>query len=319
MQGGHGTEGAGNNSDSTPMAGTKPLTESFDQSQRGVLDILLVIDNSGSMRTIIDKVKQNLPNLLKHVEDSNWQIVATGTQVLDCVSSIITKQTPDYANQYKTIVDQGIHGLSEWYFLKAIDSLHSNALTKASVGNLWKCANTSTWLRDNSSIAIIIVADQWNECKSSYYYYSGDDGLVDILAKDPLYEKCNSSDLANVLKAMRPKGNTKVYGLLPDSKTWERYKDRDSGVSSIFATSGLVTDASYAPIFQNISKHVQDILEDVFVLSHVPVGKVEVKVNSNVVSPDLYTVRADSKQLVFDKQYIPSAGDKINVSYRYKP
>ena len=305
--------------DSTPkpIAGSEAITETFDQSQRGVLDILLVLDNSGSMGLIIAKVMENLPDLLTHIDASNWQIAVTGTKVLDCVSSRITKQTPDYEEKYRALVNQGVSSNGEWYFLKAIDSLRSNILTRGSVGNLWQCANVNPWLRENSSIAVIIVADQHNEC---FGYHDADDVVsLSVLDTDPLYKKCKSSDLANALQEMRPKGNAKVYGLLPSPATWEAHKDKDPGVSSIFAASGLVADASYAPIFQNISENVQDILEDVFVLSHVSVGEVKVEVDGNEVSSTLYTIRADSKQLVFDKQYVPTAGQKIKVSYRYMP
>ena len=56
-------------------------TDRFDQHQKGVLDILLVIDNSGSMSARQHKLARDLPALLSYVSDSDWQVAVIGTKL----------------------------------------------------------------------------------------------------------------------------------------------------------------------------------------------------------------------------------------------
>lgn len=283
------------------MIGNKSITDKFNQNQRGVLDILLVIDNTGSMKYVQEKLKSNLPDLLTHISNSDWQIAVTGTKISNCLSERITKKTPDFEKIYSELVNLGASGNGEYHFLKAMDGLKG----------LCDSSNVS-WLRESSSIAVVIVTDQYNEC---HIYQDGDDSGV-LLPDTTL---CESSDLKALLAEMRPKGNAQVYGLLPSIGEWEKYIEQDPEVGDIFKAYGSVEDDSYDSTLQDISKHVFDTLEDVFTLSHIPAGSVAVKVNDNDVDESLYTIEADSNLLRFDEGYVPTSGSDIEVSYSYFP
>lgn len=283
----------------TGKVGNKNTTDKFNQSQRGVLDILLIIDNTGSMQDEQIKLKSNLPDLLTHVSKSDWQIAITGTKIGNCLSERITKQTPNFEQRYGELVNLGAVGNGEFHFLKAIDGLKG------------KCKNDKvSWLRKNSSIAILIVTDQHNECHG--HQDGSDDGM-----QLPVGALCKSSDLKALLKEMRPKGNAQVYGLLPHINEWKIHVGQDPDVVDIFKVYGSVTDSSYNSTLQEISKHVLNTLEDVFTLSHTPAGNVEVKVNNNDVDASLYTIEEKSNLIRFDKGYVPTAGSDIEVSYSY--
>ena len=128
-------------------------TDEFSQEHKGVLDILLVIDNSSSMGNEQDKLSHNLPDLLKHVSGSDWQIAVIGTKINDCLSERITKATPNYQNKYRNLIKLGAQGDGEYHFYQARQGLQG------------KCqSTTSKWLRQESSIAVLIVSDQFNEC-----------------------------------------------------------------------------------------------------------------------------------------------------------
>ena len=285
------------------MIGNQSTTDKLNQSQRGVLDILLVIDNSGSMRSVQEKLQSNLPDLLTHISNSDWQIAVTGTKLGDCLSARITKETPDFEQRYRELVNVGYTGNGEFHFSKAIDGLKG----ECSSGKV-------SWLRKSSSIAVVIITDQHNEC---YGYQDGDDSGA--LPETGLL--CKSSDLKALLAEVRPKGNAQVYGLLPDMDVqenwWERFIAQDPGVVDIFKAYGSVTDSSYDSTLQDISKHVFDTLEDVFILSYVPAGDVAVKVNGNDVDGSLYTIETDGNLIRFDKGYVPTSGSEIEVSYSY--
>ena len=280
------------------MVGDASKTDTFNQNQRGILDILLVIDNSGSMQSVQDKLRTNLPDLLTHISKSDWQIAVTGTKVGDCLSTRITKKTTNFEQKYSELVNLGATGNGEYHFLKAIDGLKGSC----SGGNV-------SWLRKNSSIAVVIVTDQYNEC---HEYNDGGDGIA--LPSDAL---CKSSDVKALLAEMRPKGNAQVYGLLPPIGAWQQFITQDPGVVDIFKVHGSVAADSYDTTLQDISKYVLDTLEDVFTLSHVPVSDVKVIVNDNSVDASLYTIEKDSKIIRFDKGYVPSSKSNIEVSYRY--
>ena len=282
------------------MVGDKNTTDKFDQNQRGVLDILLVIDNTGSMQFVQEKLRSNLPDLLTHLSKSDWQIAVTGTKISNCVSARITKKTPDFEKRYSELVNVGAFGNGEYHFLKAIDGLKG----RCDSGNM-------SWLRKSSSIAVVIVTDQLNECHDGYQ--DGDD--YGVLLPDTAL--CKSSDLKALLAEMRPKGNAQVYGLLPSISKWKRYIAQDPEVIDIFKAYGSVMDDSYDSTLQDISKHVFATLENVFTLSHVPAGNVAVKVNDNVVDGSLYTIEADGNLIRFDKGYVPTSGSDIEVSYSY--
>ena len=277
------------------MIGNKSTTDKFNQNQRGVLDILLVIDGSGSMNDEQNKLKSNLLDLLTHISDSDWQIAVTSTGQTSCLSDRITKETPDFEQKYSELVNVGTSVNGEYHFLKAMDGLKG----RCDGGNV-------SWLRKGSSIAVIIVTDENNECHG--YEESG---------ALPVTALCKSSDLKALLAEMRPKGNAQVYGLLPSMDEWKQNINKDPGVVDIFKVHGSITDSSYDATLRDISKHVFATLEDVFVLSHIPAGNVSVKVNDNVVDGSLYTIEADSNLIRFDKGYVPTSGSDVEVSYSY--
>ncbi len=275
------------------MIGNKSTTDKFNQNQRGVLDILLVIDGSGSMNDEQNKLKSNLLDLLTHISDSDWQIAVTSTGQTSCLSDRITKETPDFEQKYSELVNVGTSVNGEYHFLKAMDGLKG----RCDGGNV-------SWLRKGSSIAVIIVTDENNECHG--YEESG---------ALPVTALCKSSDLKALLAEMRPKGNAQVYGLLPSMDEWKQNINKDPGVVDIFKVHGSITDSSYDATLRDISKHVFATLEDVFVLSHIPAGNVSVKVNDNVVDGSLYTIEADSNLIRFDKGYVPTSGSDVEVFY----
>ena len=273
-------------------------TDTFEQYERGLLDILIVVDSSGSMGGEQNKLASNLPNLLHYIKDSDWQIAVISSKLDECLEGRITKNTPNYETAYSELVNLGATGNGEYHFHKAIRGLTGNC-------------DGNAWLRPNSSVAILIVTDQHNEC---FGYEDGSDGGHKLQTGD----KCLSSDLATHLNSIRPRGNARVYGLLPSESKWQQHIATDPGVSSIFAARGEINAASYDTTLQEISKNVQDVLEDVFVLSQVPAGSVSVVINDATLAAARYEVDTADKLLKFNKGYLPPENAQIKVTYRYR-
>ena len=276
-------------------------TDEFNQSQKGLLDILLVIDNSGSMGSHQGKVAANLDALLQYIRASNWQIAVIGTKLSSCLSERITKNTPKVQSKYRQLVNLGAMGNGEYYFYKAIHGLKG------------ECNGTvSPWLRDGSTVAVLIVGDQFNECHERN---DGGDHSGEALPPDGL---CRSSDLVAHLQALRPRGKAKLYGIVylqPGNGYAFNYYNPEA--LNIFHAYGSISDKNYNNTLQTISQNVQTALENVFILSQVPFGEIEVKVDGQALTSAQYTIDAENKQLRFDRSYVPPENAALAISYTY--
>ncbi len=259
------------------LSGYAEQRDTFRQGKKGVLDILLVIDNSGSMKAEQAEVASNLPSLLKHVQNSDWRIAVISTDMDDCVSAPLTSGTTDYENGYRKAIHLGVNGSStERYFQQAIKGLK---------GGMCKNTNT-TWLREDSTVAVLIVGD--------------DEGA----------QTCNcignSEKLIDYLKDIRPTGNARVYGLI--GVEWNTLIS-----GGYFAAHGYV-DVSYDSTLRRISQDMGDTLAT-FHLSQEPSGAVDITVDTKKVRQAEYTV--DGRRLKFDRGYVPPDRATIIASYRY--
>ena len=261
--------------------------QTFDQKQRGVLDILLVIDNSGSMRPIQKKLQQNLANLLEAITDSNWQIAVIGTKRADCLQrTVINKNTNNYQQEYARLVDLGASGDGEYLVYSAIRGLD----------NICDGQQGKAWLRDGSSIAVLMVSDQDNECGAPFPL--------------PNNARCSIDDLRAHLNKLRPDNNARVYGLVDSNNaSLDRWQD-----FSIFSSHGSVFSQSYDHILQNISRDVSTMLLDQFRLESLPIaGSVTVEVDGDQLENHEYSV--SGQNIVFDQGYLPEENTRITVSY----
>ena len=64
------------------------------------LDILLVIDSSGSMKKVHDTLSKHLEPLLKKVKNSDWRIVITTATFTDCLRAEIDKDDENYEETF---------------------------------------------------------------------------------------------------------------------------------------------------------------------------------------------------------------------------
>ena len=270
----------------------KKQVDEFKQNQLGVLDILLVIDNSQSMAEEQANLANNLPALLQYVGDSDWQIAVISTTQYECLSKRITKHTVNFEEEYKKMVNLGMLGSGvELYFYQAVAGLKG------------ECNNISTaWLRQNSTVAVVIVGDEANQC--TLYIEN------DILPKGTL---CTSSALTNYLNSIRPSGKSKAYGIVRMPGFDKHEQDALSG----FTAYGDINDTSYSSTLQKISQSISNVMTSNFTLSQVPSSKVAVTVNGTTLASSQYTIDAQGKQLKFDQGYMPADNASIVASYSY--
>ncbi len=221
-------------------------SKSFTQTERGILDVLLVIDNSGSMEQEIANVRDNLAALLSRVGDSNWQIAMVKSDPPDecVVEGLITSATSSYATAYQSLLEFDLAGGSEHMLKKARWALEGKSGTHCD----------GRWLRTGSTVAVIIASDEGHQCP--------DDNICSI----DNYRRFATSFGHDVV----------TYGFVPLSgkHAWDRSQ------RAIFNAYGSVT-GNYSAIMGEISANIHVHLKDIFTLSVVPDGhEMTVKVNN---------------------------------------
>lgn len=271
-------------------------TENFNQNDMpsGLLDVVVVVDNSGSMKEEQNNLSTKLNPLLSYVQDSDWRInVVTTDPAGGCMRALIAKGDANAETAFRTAVTAGTNGNgNEQGVLQAVNAL--------------KCNNAS-WIRPGSAVAILIVSDEDN-C-------SDGQGCGNNAWSQASY-------LMNHLKSIRQPGvNAKVYGLIwhPSMTTNECSTALNKAyiyadlIAQTNGTYGAICDSDYSNTLRAISQNISVILQASFPLAYAPLpNSVAVFVNNNLITSG-YTITGNV--LKFDQA--PPAGANIRVEYRY--
>jgi len=271
-------------------------TENFQQSTMGVLDLLVVIDSSGSMTEEQVNLANKLNPLMSYVAQSDWQIgIVTTDPAAGCMRRIIRKADLDRDAAFAQGINAGIAGSgNERGILQAVNGLKGECLS-------------SPWLRSNSTVAVLIVSDEDN-CSAN----GGD------CAGQPY---ATPDYLTNYLASIRSVGtNARVYGLIKHpsaaaacttaANTGTQYAQ---AITATNGTWGSICDGDYSGTLQSISQNISVILQSQFALQHTPVaGSVSVTMNGTPMSSG-YSVTGN----VLNFTSAPSASAQIAASYLY--
>ncbi len=275
------------------------VEEDFLQSNSSAkLDILWVIDDSGSMATAQDSLSSNLDsfihNFITKNVDFKMAITTTDTSTAakkgHMVTGSDTKLTSakahadpnqfmiDFANLCKV----GITGSG---YEKGLEGME---------GFMTRFA--STWMRPDANLAVVIISDEEDQSPNSPASYW-------------------SNLAANKTSA----GQVKVYTIVDKTNSHavapgitlghERY----AAVAD--ASGGIVGDiyANFATTLQDMGDSIINLL-DSFALANSPVaGSLHVYVN-NVETTD-YSYDSVSRSIKFDLGHIPPVGATIKVTY----
>lgn len=141
--------------------------ELFDVSVAGKVDLLVVMDDSGSMGDEQDKLKMGLPSLTKFLASTDWQIVVV-TTTSSCIRNnrIIKSTDADRDAAFAAAIDAKTSGQgNERGILMAHRNFEQRCVTYNSTGaNDFTEAPGSKWWRDDSDIAVLFVSDEENFC-----------------------------------------------------------------------------------------------------------------------------------------------------------
>ena len=305
------------------------IKEQFKVSAKGIVDILMIIDDSDSMQNVHAKLKalagNNNLQLLKGIEDSSWQLALADARPGGCLRAAVTKS--NLADYLKTLQD-----------IEAVKELdhHERALFKMrSVFDLEVDACDgplgSDWLRNKSTLAVIIVTDEDHQC--SYKNSPGNTG-------DGNTYWCEGAKVvAGMFKKLQTSGKIswgKIYGIMDKTNNCGSMRNDTSIDASIrqcyasnadmskcnftnpcasrnddykfrsanFAAAGYdIKDmyrSDYAGIFSDIVKDIKAVLQDRFYLQAKPkITSLTVKIGGSAVAKSDYDVDVENRILQF--------------------
>lgn len=259
--------------------------EVFAASSSGVLDLLVVIDDSKSMKQELKELGSKLDSLLTHVVDTDWQIaVIRMSDARLQANHLIRKGDANAAKKFEAAIAISSFdpNNTEQGFPKAIESLEAS------------CVGCESWIRPQSAVGVLIVSDEDN-CGSG----AGEiDRCKNIKGK-------NADEMLGFLQKIRPGGMGRVYGLVKQSSS-ECPNAAGVGVEylkAIVATggvSGSICAADYGNALASISRNVSSIVRKEYQLSGAP-------------DLNFFKVEADGVEVTAQNAWV-IAGDKITIN-----
>ena len=317
--GGGGGGGGNENKKPQPVTGnnTKATLETFSPkvSNQQSLDILLVIDNSSGMYPVHLGLSERLTELLSTVSESDWQIAIATSDPRDCVETIINKQTAEY----QQVFSKALSSLKD-----NIGTTHGQPIRMAVAGLKANCLK-KPWLRDNSTVAVLIVTDEDN-----YALQCGDVDQTGRTIKTPLDPKqCHVEALYSYLQEIRvPRVTARVYGLLNDKKktSFMAWKDQQGNsifdhVDQVYLPTGagnIKNKADYSETLRKISQNINSAMQKTYVLKNKGNAQVEAVTVSHQLGKRKLAVseyQVDGNVLTITSE-LPMATTSIEVSYK---
>ena len=204
-------------------------------TDKGLLDLLLVVDASGSMQITHEKLKDKLSSLLHDIENSNWQInIIDVDDHQTCDNTIINKNNEgDYRNKLDALKASAGNN----------PNFNERTLQKAEAALLGSC---NAWLRPQSTLAAVIITDEDHQCTNP--------GADDNRGSDTNSFLCGTA-VDDFIKAFRNlREYTGLYGIFFNSYSCGDARAWSSSWSSSWSSAWL--RSWYRPCFRKDDSHL---------------------------------------------------------------
>ena len=283
------------------------ITENFDVTEAGKIDILITVDDSQTMAPIQNKLREALPSLLTYLDNVNWTI-AINTTTSPCL------QETDDGRKYITrkMYDENPSEVTEDYKNLVVVGTKGGAIERgiktATEGLQGYCGGATTpWRRPDAKPIVLLVTDE-NNCGSA---------VNDGCPGQPYLE---SSYMTSAIPDVR------VFGILleeqnpshPDCSEIGGYDNFDpihykqliSETNGFFDT---ICQDNYDALLQNISKDVSQQTIRKYALKNTPETTLSLSVDG-IELKDGYTVSNDIITLNKD---LPLSSKILSATYSY--
>lgn len=271
--------------------------ETFTLTRAGLLDLLVIVDDSNSMRNEHEKLSTKLSSLLSSIGNTDWQIrVITTSDPCPRNNRLIRAGDQDAAQAFENAVKVPI---IPWVIEKG--------LPMGIRGLKGECkGQTTPWLRDGSAVALLILSDEEN-CSSP-----NGDGCRGEVGDDPM-------DMINYLASIRPAGKARFYGIIEGpgnpcgDEAYEATEYR-AVVEATGGTYGTICDPDYGATLRMISANVSRIIDRRFDLTSLPdMGTLMLEIDGKPISSGF---RTEGKTLILEPDTVQESDRQLFVSYR---
>lgn len=279
------------------------VSDPFTQvGAKGLVDILIVIDDSGSMAEEQRELSTKMNALLSSLNGVNWQIgVITTSHTGACnMRKLIRFNQADAASEFEAAIKAGTGGDgNEQGFKQALVGL------SCTFGG-------QSWIRADSTVAVLIVSDEDNCSNGASACANDDDNLHTFLTgtgSGRLGRTINQNAAYFGLFTPQNKagcvGNDNIFG--------QNYINFVNVHSAGKVNHGNICDSSYTSTLNRISESIALLLPSQFELSQVPdAGTLTLNANP-AISPSDFTL--SNKTITFNKGKEPKNGTQFTATY----
>ena len=264
---------------------TSDVEQVFTVNSQGIVDILIVIDNSLSMMDVRDKVSKLLPQLTSYLNHLEWRIAIATTDTEDApILSYIDSKDRDPYGSFERIV-------------KSITN--AGSLDERGIYQARRALQYGDWLRSASDLAILFVSDEDN-CSTG---------------KD-----CESepTSFLKYLNTIKTRNELAIYGLIrkPSDSAADCGSISHIGYqyqALVDVTNGLsesICNDNFSSVFSTISENINEKISRRFQLNHSPLS-LDVYRNGEPLNNSLYSL---SEKTISIHTSLDD-GDEIKVVY----
>lgn len=314
-------------------------TDVFEQVSGREVDVLFVIDGSGSMSEEQGNVADNLGQFLQTAEllDNEFQIGVThldlgatqdfGGQNYEAGELIgdppfLTPNTPDYQSEFRRRVRMGATGGSQEAGLEAARIALSDPLITSEGSACNRDADcdepynfcrqgtcggrNADFLREDASLEVVIVSDEEDQSTATPAFYTDFFRSIKGFRNDALLHV--SVIVGAEIGSNTPAGCSSNNG---DAEAGRRYA---SVADSTGGTVGSICAASFGTFLQNIGNRAFGLRVEFFLSRAAEPATIEVRINGQDRLTG-WTFDEATNSVIFNRNSVPQPGDTIEVEY----
>ncbi|MBH24318.1 MAG: hypothetical protein CMH57_07700 [Myxococcales bacterium] len=312
----------------------------FEQIDGRKVDVLFVIDGSGSMSEEQGNVSRNLGQFLSTAEllNNDFQIGVTHLDLGEAVRfngeqyeagelmgdpAFLTRQYPNYLTEFQNRVDMGASGGSQEAGLEASRKALSDPYiteTNDTCTNDSQCSDpypycgpnnvcggrNAGFLREDASLEIIILSDEEDQSTATPDFYVDFFQSIKGFRNDSLLNVSVivGADVSRNTPAMCSSSNG-------DAEAGRRY---DTVAQNTGGTTGSICAADFGGYLQNIGNRAFGLRREFFLSRVADPATVQVRVDG-VDQSTGWVYDETTNSVVFDRNAVPMAGATIEVEY----
>lgn len=286
--------------DYTPPSGVtlKDISDDFKQNANGLkLDILWVIDDSGSMDDEQEALGENFDAFIKEFvnKDIDFQMAITTTDTYRSNAGKVYKDSMDRLTSAK-LKENKEQFMADFAELVKVGVNGSGYEKGLYASKAFASKYGSSWMRSDAYLTVVYMSDEADQSRNPVEYYL--DSLKSWKANDGLIKAYSIVDL---VPYEQRGGITRGH---------ERYKAMSD------ATGGKITSIKqdFYDTLLDMGEEIANLSEQ-FPLSIVPYNAATIKVFVNGIAASGWSYDAASNSIKFAADSIPGPDSEIEVQY----